>query len=145
MRFHVRTLSVTALMLVLGLLVSACAGQPAADPAKLKGSWKLEAFGAAKGTEAANVAVNTEITFGKGEVTGNGGVNGYSAPYDAPGGNALTFGPVTATRMAGPEPAMTQESRFFEALAKTKHFEFNGEKLILTSNNNDTIAVLAPK
>ena len=72
-------------------------------------------------------------------------MNSFSGTYDTPGDNALEFGPLASTKMAGPEPAMKQESEFFAALAKTKHFEINEGKLVLSDLGNNTLVVLVAK
>ncbi|HET6352575.1 MAG TPA: META domain-containing protein [Coriobacteriia bacterium] len=113
------------------------------DPAMLVGSWRLESFNPTDDF-APDPSVTTEITFKDGKVTGKGGVNRFGGSYDFGYDGTLTFGEIVSTRMAGPEVAMTQETKFFEVLGKTKRFEFNENKLILEGLNNDTLAVLVP-
>lgn len=134
-----------AALAITAVLVTGCAASGGPDPAKLEGSWQLESFGGTTELEPADSAVTTVITFQGGQVSGNGGVNSFGGPYKTSGGGGLEIGPVSATEMAGEPPAMEQEARFFEALGKTRHFEFNEGNLILTSSGNDTLVVLAPK
>lgn len=130
-------------LLALGVGLTGCA-KSGPDPAKLEGKWRLESFGPADDF-APDPTVTTEMKLEGGQASGKGGVNQFSGPYEAKDDGSLTFGAIVSTKMAGPEPAMTQENKFFEALGKTKRFDFNGEKLVLGSSNNDTLAVLVPK
>ena len=69
-------------------------------------------------------------------------MNSFSGTYDAKDGGTLRFGDITSTEMAGSDAANKQESTFYEALGKTRRFSIEGGKLILNSNNNDTLAIL---
>lgn len=134
-----------ALGVLLALTLAGCTQAAAPDPAKLEGSWKLESFGGPTELVPADATVTTDMTLAAGNANGNGGVNTFSGTYETPGDNALTFGPIASTKMAGPEAAMAQETKFFAALEKTEHFEFDGDKLVLSDAGNDTLVVLAPK
>ncbi|MDH4140064.1 MAG: META domain-containing protein [Coriobacteriia bacterium] len=126
------------------VLLTACAGNAVTDPAELEGTWVLESY--AEGVEQTDVdpAVNSEITFDNGQVTGSGGVNTFSGTYEADDGR-LQFGPLASTLMAGEPAAMEQESGFFSALEATESFEVFEGKLVLSGKNNDTAAILVPK
>ena len=50
-------------------------------------------------------------------VSGFAGVNRYFGTVTLDGAN-IKFGPLGATRMAGPQPLMTQETRFFQAIER---------------------------
>ncbi|TLM99077.1 MAG: META domain-containing protein [Actinobacteria bacterium] len=127
-------------------LMVGCTNSGGVSAADLKGTWVVESFGAPNGLTDAAQGVTTEITFDDGgKASGNGGVNSYSATYEAADGGDLTFGPVMSTKMAGPPEAMAQESAFFSALEKTRRFEFNDGKLVLAGTGNDTLAVLVSK
>ncbi len=90
------------------------------EPIALAGtSW--EAISVNDGNQAVvSLIPGTEITatFGNdGSLTGNGGCNGYSAPFEA-GPDTISVGAVGATRSACSDPAgvMEQEQSFFAAL-----------------------------
>jgi heat shock protein HslJ len=85
------------------------------------------------------------MTLKAGEATGSGGVNSFSAPYEAPEEGKLSFGPVVATKIAGPSNAMAQETAFFRALDETERFEFNQDRLVLVDLGNNTLVILKPK
>jgi heat shock protein HslJ len=147
MRIGMRMLAALAAgaLLAVVLVVSGCGSPSGPSASQLDGAWRLEAFGGTTALVPADPAVTTEITFAAGKATGNGGVNTFSGTYDAKDGGSLTFGPIAATAMAGPEPANQQEAEFFAALDKTRHFEFNGKKLVLADTGNNTLMTLAPK
>lgn len=134
---------VLALSLTIALGGCVAPKEPAAD--RLEGTWMLESLGTPEGLQPSDAGVPTQITMEKGEAQGSGGVNSFVAPYQAQDGGTLSFGAIQSTEMAGSPQAMEQESQFFEALARTARFEFNGEKLIFTSSGNDTLVILVPK
>ena len=82
------------------------------------------------------------MTMEAGTAGGSGGVNSYSATYETPGENALTFGRVVATQMAGEPAAMAQETAFFAVLEKTEHFEIKEGKLVLSDADNNPLVVM---
>lgn len=139
---RIRSLIICAALVALVALAGCASSGGDEDAAKLEGTWRLEAFGGATELTAAAPSVTTVITFEGGQVSGNGGVNSFSGTYTTSRGLGLEIGDLAATEMAGEGPAMEQESRFFEVLGKTRHYEFNEGKLILASSGNDTLAVL---
>lgn len=113
------------------------------DPTQLGSRWILDFLPAPDGPPVqAAPQVASELTFGDGEVFGRGGVNRFRGSYVASDDGTLTFGGIAATRMAGPEPAMGQESRFFAALSTTVAFEIAGDRLVLRGSDGQTVAVL---
>ncbi len=145
MKSRMSTAALCAALLGVAVVVGGCASADAPDPADLEGTWALEAFGGATDLVDARPGVTTEITFADSQVTGSGGVNTFNGSYETPGDDALTFGPLASTRMAGPPEAMEQEADFFAALEDTEHFEFNDGKLVLSDQGNNTLAVLVAK
>ncbi|NTU71878.1 MAG: META domain-containing protein [Coriobacteriia bacterium] len=136
-----------AMMVVGALLIGVvalggCVSGP--DTSALEGSWTLAAFGGVSALEPVASDVTTVLTLADGTASGNGGVNSYSGTYEAKG-SALEFSQFAATEMAGPEPAMTQEARFFAEMAKVRTWEINEGKLVLGDNGNNTLLVFAPK
>jgi putative lipoprotein len=129
---------------LMGSLVG-CASSGGVDAKDLNGTWVLESFGGPKALVPADSTVHTEITFQDGTFSGVGGVNTFGGKYEATDGGKLRFSALMATEMAGPPAAMDQEGKFFTALADTRVFEFNGDKLVLGDLGNNTLAVLAPK
>jgi heat shock protein HslJ len=126
-------------------MLGGCASSGAADPAALEKAWVLESLGGTTALTPADPAVTSTLTLKDGEASGSGGVNSFGGSYTASSDGDISFGALNSTLMAGPEPAMKQETAFFKALADAKHFEFNQGKLVLSGTGNDTLAVLAPK
>lgn len=61
-------------------------------------------------------------------VSGNAGVNRFSGQYSLQGAS-LTFGPLVATKMAGPEELNRLEIRFLQALEGTNRWRTEGDSL----------------
>ena len=145
MRSTCRTVGAALWALVaMTVAVSGCSSPQGADPASLEGFWVLESFGAARGLTPADPEVSTQMALAAGTASGNGGVNSFTSTYRAPDAGEVSFGPVAATRMAGPAPAMEQEAAFFDALESTARFEINEGNLVLSDLGNNTLVVLAP-
>ena len=79
--------------------------------------------------------------FGEdGKLTGNGGVNSYSADYTATPEGTISIGPIASTKMAGSQELMDQESQFFAALESAKTYSLHGKTLEFRTAD-DAIAV----
>ena len=65
-----------------------------------------------------------------GELAGNGGCNRFFGRYKITG-DAIEIGPLGATRMACPEPAMALEARFLAALEAARLWHRDRTSLIL--------------
>jgi heat shock protein HslJ len=73
------------------------------------------------------------LIVSEGRLTGSSGCNRYSGGATA--GDAageVTIGPLAGTRMACPEPAMSIETRYLQALQSTVGYAFANGKLALT-------------
>jgi putative lipoprotein len=89
-------------------------------------TWRLERLG-----DAALDRVRSTITFGAdGNVSGAGGVNRFFGGYRVVD-DALEFGQLASTLMAGPPEAMEQEQRFLAALGGTRRFAVDGDVLTI--------------
>ena len=64
-----------------------------------------------------------------GRVAGTTSCNRYSGP-DRLSGEGLSFGPMISTKMACPEPRMTQESAFLQGLATVTRFELRADGVL---------------
>jgi heat shock protein HslJ len=83
---------------------------------------------ALSGAEAADVTA----VFAAGELSGSGGVNLYSVPYETAADGAMTISTAAATLMAGPPAAMEQEQAYFAALERVTAFSVTADSLMLT-------------
>lgn len=88
-------------------------------PASLLGTtWRLEAVGVG-GDAVASPLVGTDVSvvFGDGAATGSGGCNRFRADYELQG-DAITFGPVSGTKMACELDVSGQEAAVFVGFAR---------------------------
>ena len=108
----------------------------------LKGSdWVLNSYN--DNNAIVSVIAGTEITLSfdeEGRIAGSAGVNSYFTSYEV-SGNALTFGTIGTTMMAGPEDAMKQESTFLKLLSETTAFSGVGDELKLWDANGTVLLV----
>jgi len=113
------------------LLLAACAGS-GGPPAALSGTvWNVteadgQIFKPLKGGRDAHLRLDAQ----KKRATGYSGVNSYSGAYQSSGAT-LKFGPIAATRRAGPAAAMAFESAYFKALGATRSYRISGDRLEL--------------
>lgn len=97
-------------------------------PADLSGtSWRMRSI---DGKTVADPA-RTNVAFDGERVTGSAGCNRFSGPYSSDG-TRLTAGPLSATRMACPGDAGTQESAALAILGQpmTIHFATDGTMIL---------------
>ena len=129
--------SVVAAILIVGM--TACNrgsdGSTVPDPdaiVSLAGTeWVLQAFGAEDAEELA-VSPAITVTFGADSTFfGSSGCNRYFGRFLTPGGDSLVLGQAGSTRMACPEPAMTQEYRYLQALGDVGHYRMTAGELAL--------------
>ncbi|MCG6952458.1 MAG: META domain-containing protein [Betaproteobacteria bacterium] len=124
------------------LLLAACAGS-GGPPAPLVGTvWNVrEAGGAAfkplKGGRDAHLRLDAQ----KKRATGYSGVNSFAGAYQS-AGTALKFGPIAATRRAGPPAAMAFETAYFKALGATRAYRIAGDQLELLDADGEVRARL---
>ena len=87
------------------------------------------------GAEAADVTA----VFAAGKISGSGGVNRYSATYEAAADGTMTITAPAATMMAGPPAAMKQEQAYFAALEKVAGFSVTASSLTLTDDKGTVL------
>ena len=82
--------------------------------------WQLVEVGGqpAEPADADGHAARFRLNDADRRVTGFGGVNQLTGPYEL-NGKALKFGKLATTRRAGPEPLMRQESALTQAMSQT--------------------------
>jgi|SRR6187551_3431464 len=71
-----------------------------------------------------------------GQVSGMAGINHFNGTFKQQEA-ALTFGPMIATRMAGPESAMKLESEFLTALGRVTSWKADGLVLLLLAGDTE--------
>ncbi len=72
-----------------------------------------------------------------GEVTGNGGCNNFFGSYNQEG-DALTFGPLASTKMLC-QGKMEAETRFMNAVQKSRRFEATHLEMSIIDEKGDTV------
>lgn len=119
------------IVLFAALLVAACAGS-GGPPAPLVGTvWNAKQAGGQdfvvlKGGRDAHLRLDAK----KKRATGYSGVNSFAGTFES-NAAGLKFGPLAATRRAGPPAAMAFESAYFKALAATRSYRISGDALEL--------------
>lgn len=117
------------------------AAEVPADMAAVAGNWIAEEINGAPSTDK----VVSWLKLGAdGRAQGQGGCNSYTGTYKLEDG-VLSFGPLASTRRACPEPQMSQEQRFFAALAAVKGARLEDGKLVLTDLSGGELVRLHKK
>lgn len=108
-----------------------------ASPTELSASaWRPSHIGEMKLEEASEMFVQFEVD---GQVRGHGGCNRFFGSYELDDGS-IQIAPLGSTRMACPEPAMSFEMSFMEALQTSTTASFVGNRLVLRADK-DVITV----
>ncbi len=116
---------------------------PASSPAGARGNeWRLVRW-VANGAEKRIVA-DSAVTIAfdpSGKIAGNASVNRFSGTFrfDVDGRLEWPRAGFALTRMAGPQPLMTQEQAFLESLRRTTLVRADGQQLVLESRNGATV------
>jgi META domain-containing protein len=106
--------------------------------------WSLVSYGTADAPVAALPGVPVTATFSAQGVTGTGGCNGYSGPFQY-NENTISFGALISTKMACADYVMTQETAFFNALATASTFSIaNGQLQIAYDGGVLTFSGIVP-
>ena len=98
----------------------------------VEGAWKATGVNNGKGAvQTTTLTEQITAVFGPdGGLSGSGGCNDYNATY-AVSGDALTLGPVAATKKACADDVMTEENAYFAALENVATFDIKGTTLTL--------------
>lgn len=108
--------------------------EPASPPETLEGRWDLRGIGPVGSEQPAMAENQIFIVFSAdGKISGSGGCNRYFGGWGHPEGvkDALRIWRTGSTRMACPEPILTQEYRFLEELARVSTYRIEGNELRL--------------
>lgn len=80
------------------------------------------------------------MTFGADSTfAGSAGCNRYFGRFHTPGGDSLALGQGGSTRMACPEPAMSQEDRYLQALGDVIRYRMTGDGLVLLDGSGQLL------
>ena len=120
-----KTIAAAAILTVVLLVVAGCSSRSLTlDETK----WQLAEW-TVSSLKPSDFTITAE--FANGQISGNGGVNGYSGPYKAGPGTAFAAGPLAGTLLAGPEPATRAESIYQTLLGQAKSYKVADGKLTL--------------
>jgi heat shock protein HslJ len=108
------------------------------DTSQLEGTqWKLVGW-TISSINPADVTITAK--FDDGQISGSGGVNTYGGPCRLGPGDAFSAGPIAATEMAGPEPAMRAEAAYLTLLGQAKFYSMSDGRLTLyDEDKNETL------
>lgn len=127
--------------LLLAVLVTAALATSCAAPERpsltwsLTGTvWKLVELNGQPVGESKLPSLSLNSTTG--QVSGMAGVNRFNGTFKQQD-NALTFGPMITTRMAGSESAMKLESEFLTALGRVTAWKADGLMLSLLAGETE--------
>lgn len=117
-------------------------------PAVLEGTWVVESLAPTDDLDTSDLdtgdpEVQPRLTLEEGQARGTGGVNRFRTTYEVTVEGALSFGPIAATRMAGPEGAMRREVGFFTALRLATTVVVAYDRLVLRDGEDRILVVLA--
>jgi len=131
---------------VIGLLtifaLAACAG---GSSKSIQGQWKLVSYSFDSSQMPAAPGVETSIEFGSdGRMSGNVGCNGFGGDYTMDD-DTITFKSVMATLMFCEGPVGEQELGTLTVLRDSAKFVLDGNKLIITSADRNSVIVLERK
>jgi heat shock protein HslJ len=86
--------------------------------------------------DSGSAKAQIDIRLEAGQASGSSGCNHYGGPYTLQG-SSLSFGPLASTAMACPEPIMTIESQYLQALAKVDGYTVSSDGKSLTLTGPD--------
>ena len=118
----------------------------AAPKNPLLGSWVVDSFATAPGSQAVPIS-GTELTavFGITNVGGSSGCNTYDGMYGT-NGTIVRISRLATTRKTCADDVMTQETAFLQALQGAAIIERRGLALVLRDRNDDiTVAMTKPR
>ena len=84
------------------------------------------------GTPALDKVPATLLFPETGKVAGRASCNRFTGAVEI-SGNDVKFGPLVSTRMACPEPTMTQETKYLAALQDAERYEWKSPNLLIYS------------
>ncbi len=119
---------------------------PPAPPATGEGSMILGTAWRAVDIDGEPVADGVEITLAidaAAAVNGRGGCNRYFGTAEI-GGETIDFGALGSTRMACPDPAMSEERRYFQALEAVTAWRLVDDRLELLDHEETVRVRLEP-
>jgi heat shock protein HslJ len=110
-------------------MLGACATVPDPTPSLTGSEWAL----------ITDAQPSPTIDFTDDGASGFAGCNRWFSSIEQDGANALSFGNIGLTRMMCPEPQMTTERAYTDALNRTDHVRIEGNELVLSGSGADLL------
>jgi heat shock protein HslJ len=109
----------------------------------LRGPWNVTGLDTASAVSSPIEGTTLTLEFTKKDVSGNGGCNSFSGPYEVHGADAIGIGPLASTQRSCVAAGVdTQEQHYLAALHVARTYRVNGDHLTLYRESG-TIAVTA--
>lgn len=99
-------------------------------------SWRPVRVGSESIPENSGMFISFEVD---GAIKGHGGCNGFSGAL-LQTESGVGVGPLASTRMACPEPIMSRETAFLEALQRTRNLETTKSGMSLLDESSEVVA-----
>jgi heat shock protein HslJ len=99
-------------------------------------SWRPVTVGSEAIPEDSGMYIRFEVD---GSIKGHGGCNGFFGSLEQ-SESGLEVGPLGSTRMACPEPRMSREVAFLEAVQKTRNFKIASDRMSLLDEGSSVLA-----
>ena len=111
----------------------------------LRGSWEVTGFYTGSAISSPVAGSKLTLVFASKEVSGDGGCNTFSGPFETSGTDGISVGPLMSTLRACADPALdAQEQQYLAALPLAKTYRVSGDTLRLFRDGG-TIAVDATR
>ena len=113
-------------------------GQLGSSGAEITGiKWRAVSVGEEAIPENSGIYIQFEVD---GSIKGHAGCNGiFGSLEQRASGVGVGVGPLGATRMACPEPVMSREVAFIDAVQKTANFQSTGDNLSLLDEESGVL------
>jgi heat shock protein HslJ len=142
MRFSARSAAFAALLVATTALLAGCGTSVSLDEPIEARTWRLTTLNEQEVIWGGDPQRDPQLRFDGTRVSGFGGCNQLSGPYQRAGGT-LKLGPLASTRMACADQGRTAlEINFLTALQATTGYSKAGRLLTLTDSGGRTLAVL---
>jgi heat shock protein HslJ len=115
-------------ILVVGVLSALAAGCSSESRVLDGTNWQLSEW-TLSSLDPADLAITAQ--FADGQISGSGGVNSYSGPYELGPASAFSVGTLATTMMGGPEPAMRGEAAYLTLLGQARSYKLTADRLTL--------------
>ena len=139
-----RLVMMTLMVALVVIGIAGCGGSASDEPRGgelTDARWVLSSYTVDGAEEDVPDGVTSDATFSASRVSGTGGVNQYSGPYEAGDDGGLEFGDIASTLMAGPPDATEVETAVFAAFGETASYFADDATLTLYDKDDKVLLV----